>query len=182
MNLAGVRRSHGILPVLTDQDQAKVVHACISGMVSARDAAITLLALTTGLRACDIVGLRLGDIDWRAGTIGIVQQKTGNPLTLPLPALVTARLADYVLSERPSSGDDHVFLRLKAPHARLADHAVDLPGDRHDVPRGRSDRCEGRHRVSCGTTRPPGCCARRSRCRRSRRCWAMPTRSRPTCI
>ena len=73
-------------------------------MVSARDAAITLLALTTGLRACDLVALRLVDIDWRAGTIGIVQQKTGNPLTLPLAPLVIAKLADYVLHERPSLG------------------------------------------------------------------------------
>ena len=121
--LAGVRRCHRILPVLTDQDQAKVVHACTSGMVCARDAAITLLALSTGLRACDIVGLRLGDVDWRAGTIGIVQQKTGNPLTLPLVTLVAGRLADYVLIERPDSGDDHVFLRGKAPHTKLADHA-----------------------------------------------------------
>lgn len=39
----------------------------------------------TGLRACDIIALRLPDIDWRAGTVGLVQQKTGNPLTLPLP-------------------------------------------------------------------------------------------------
>jgi integrase len=123
VNLAGVRRSHRILPVLTDQDQAKVVQVCARGVVSARDAAITLLALTTGLRACDIVGLRLGNIDWRAGTIGIVQQKTGNPLTLPLAALVVARLADYVLGERPSSSDDHVFLRCKAPHTKLAGHA-----------------------------------------------------------
>lgn len=123
VGLAGVRRSHRILAVLTDQDQAKVVHACTSGMVCARDAAITLLALSTGLRACDIVGLRLGDIDWRAGTIGIVQQKTGNPLTLPLTALVAARLADYVLGERPGSSDDHVFLRGKAPHTKLGDHA-----------------------------------------------------------
>ena len=121
--LARVKRSHRILPVLEDADQARVVHTCTSGMVPARDAAITLLALTTGLRACDIVGLRLGDIDWRAGTIGIVQQKTRNPLTLPLASLVTAKLADYVLHERPSSGDDHVFLRCKAPHTKLADHA-----------------------------------------------------------
>ena len=121
--LAGVKRSHRILPVLGDDVQARVVDACTSGMVSARDAAITLLALTTGLRACDIVGLRLGDVDWREGTIGIVQQKTRNPLTLPLASLVTAKLADYVLHERPSSGDDHVFLRCKAPHTKLADHA-----------------------------------------------------------
>src|SRR5690349_19097647 len=122
-NLAGVKRSHAIIAVLGDEDERKVVRASASGVVSARDAAITLLALTTGLRACDIVGLCLGDIDWRAGTIGIVQQKTGNPLTLPLAVLVVARLADYVLGERPSSSDDHVFLRCKAPHAKLAGHA-----------------------------------------------------------
>jgi integrase len=109
--------------VLDDQDQAMVVHAGTSGVVCARDAAITLLALTTGLRACDLVGLRLGDIDWRAGTIGIVQQKTGNPLMLPLPPLVSAKLAEYVLDQRPDSDDDHVFLRAKAPHTGLADHA-----------------------------------------------------------
>ena len=56
-------------------------------------------------------------------TIGIVQQKTGNPLTLPLPALLLGKLADYVLDERPGSADDHVFLRSVAPHTRLADHA-----------------------------------------------------------
>lgn len=123
VNLARVKRSHGILPVLSDDDQQRVVHACSSGMVSARDAAITLLALTTGLRACDLVGLRLADIDWRGQTLGIIQHKTHNPLTLPLPALVTAKLADYVLHERPHSGDDHVFLRSVAPHLRLADHA-----------------------------------------------------------
>lgn len=121
--LAGVRRSHAILPVLSDDDQARVVHACASGMVSARDAAITLLALTTGLRACDLVGLRLVDIDWRAQALGIIQQKTHHPLTLPLPALVTAKLADYLLHDRPDSGDDHVFLRVKAPHTRLTGHA-----------------------------------------------------------
>ena len=123
VNLAGVKRFHAIIPVLSDGDAELVVGACASGVVSARDAAITLLALTTGLRACDIVELRMGDIDWRGQTIGIVQQKTGNPLTLPLPTLVMGKLADYVLDERPGSGDDHVFLRSVAPHTRLADHA-----------------------------------------------------------
>ena len=122
VNLAGVKRFHAIIPVLGDGDAELVVGACASGVVSARDAAITL-ALTTGLRACDIVELRMGDIDWRGQTIGIVQQKTGNPLTLPLPTLVMGKLADYVLDERPGSGDDHVFLRSVAPHTRLADHA-----------------------------------------------------------
>ena len=123
VGLARVKRSHRILPVLDDEDHARVVHVCISGRIRARDAAITLLALTTGLRACDIVGLRLEDIDWRAGTLGIVQQKTSNPLTLPLAPLVITTLTQYVLHERPDSGDEHVFLRTRAPHTRLADHA-----------------------------------------------------------
>jgi integrase len=102
VGLAGVKRSHRILAVLEDEDHARVVHACTTGRVGARDAAITLLALRTGLGACELVGLRLSDIDWRAGTIGIVQHKTRTPLTLPLAPLVSARLADYVLHARPS--------------------------------------------------------------------------------
>jgi integrase len=121
--LAGVKRPHTILPVLSDDDERLVVQACAAGAVSARDAAITLLALTTGLRACDIVGLRLRDIDWRSRTAEIVQQKTGNPLTVPLTALLVVKLAEYVLDSRPGSTDGHVFLRCVAPYTRFADHA-----------------------------------------------------------
>ena len=121
--LAGVKRSHAILPVLCDDDERLVLQACASGAVSSRDVAITLLALTTGLRACDIVNLRLADIDWRARTAEIVQQKTHNPLTVPLTDLLVGRLADYVLDDRPDSPDSHVFVRSVAPHTRLADHA-----------------------------------------------------------
>ena len=123
MNLARYRRSRPIIEVLGGAEQGMVVAACTSGQVSERNAAITLLALVTGLRACDIIGLRLADVDWRGATIGIVQQKTGNPLTLPLPALVLGKLADYVLRERPATADEHVFVRVPAPHIRLADHA-----------------------------------------------------------
>src|SRR5256884_7345104 len=123
VGLAGVRRSRPIIEVLDDAEADMVVRACAAGRVSARNAAITLLAVSTGLRACDIIALRLADVDWRGQTIGIVQQKTGNPVTLPLPALVLGRLAGYVLGERPGSAGDHVFLRSVAPHVRLADHA-----------------------------------------------------------
>jgi integrase len=122
--LAGIKRSHAIVPMLSDHDQRLVLQACAMGTVSARDAAITLLALTTGLRACDIVNLRLGDIDWRERTASIVQQKTHNPLTVPLIDLLIGRLAEYVLEDRPTSDDDHVFLRAKAPRIGLADHAT----------------------------------------------------------
>src|SRR5437588_657959 len=108
---------------LGDAEAALGVRAWAAGGVSARNAAITLLAVTTGLRACDIIALRLADVDWRGQAIGIVQRKTGNPLTLPLPALVMGKLAGYVLGERPATADDHVFVRVVAPHVRLAGHA-----------------------------------------------------------
>ena len=123
VNLARVRRSRSIIEVLGDADQDRVVRACAAGQVSARNAAITLLALTTGLRACDIIALRLADVDWRGATIAVVQQKTSNPLTLPLPPLVMGKLAGYVLGERPATADDRVFVRSLAPHVRLAGHA-----------------------------------------------------------
>jgi hypothetical protein len=40
--LAGVRRCHAILPVLADEVQRRVVQACATPVIAARDAAITL--------------------------------------------------------------------------------------------------------------------------------------------
>ncbi|MGO4584777.1 site-specific integrase [Arthrobacter sp. 2RAF6] len=122
VNMVGPKRHYGIIPVLGNRDEEMVVQACASGKIPARDAAITLLALVTGLRACDLIALRLKDLDWRNLTFGIVQQKTGNPLTLPVPPMIASRLAEYLLEERPDSGDEHVFLRSVAPHAQFSDH------------------------------------------------------------
>ncbi|MGH8861701.1 MAG: tyrosine-type recombinase/integrase [Jatrophihabitantaceae bacterium] len=123
VGLAGIKRSHRIVPSLPDEVERQIVQACAVSAIAARDAAITLLAVTTGLRACDIINLRLADIDWRARTASLVQQKTHNPLTVPLTDLLVGRLAEYVLDQRPESLDEHVFLRSVAPHTRLADHA-----------------------------------------------------------
>jgi integrase len=123
LGLANAKRHHGIVPTLGDEDEQAVVRVCTNGLVPARDAAITLLVLVTGLRACDLIALRLGDINWRESTIGIVQQKTGNPLTLPLLPTIAERLAEYVLTERPDTRNDHVFLRMLAPHTEFTDHA-----------------------------------------------------------
>ncbi|WP_207345856.1 site-specific integrase [Arthrobacter sp. E3] len=123
LDLANAKRHHGIIPSLGDEDDQAVLQACTGGLIAARDAAITLLALVTGLRACDLIALRLSDINWRDSTIGIVQQKTGNPLTLPLLPAIAERLAEYVLTMRPDVGNDHVFLRSVAPHTEFSDHS-----------------------------------------------------------
>lgn len=86
-----------------------------------RDLAMILLAATTGMRACDIIRLKLNDIDWRKGEIRFVQKKTGNTLRLPLIASSGKALQDYILTARPASDCPEVFLSTKAPTRALMD-------------------------------------------------------------
>lgn len=124
LKLAAPPKRHGTAPMLDDADEGAVALACCNRLVPARDAAITLLALTTGMRACDIADLKLEGIGWRAATAAVIQQKTGNPLTVPLaPALLEA-LAEHVLERRPDSEFPDVFVRTKAPHVPYRDHAA----------------------------------------------------------
>jgi integrase len=116
-------RTHKITPMLTDLEERSLCEALRSNStISFRDKAIVLLSLLTGMRACDIVNLRMQDIDWRIDIITIVQRKTGNPLSIPLlPALGNA-IVDYIAFERPASGSTALFLRKKAPHGPLYGH------------------------------------------------------------
>ena len=122
--LAHPTREHRIVPMLTDEDEEAVAKICCNGSVPAGDGAITLLALTTGMRACDIVNLEISDIDWRTSTISIMQQKTGNPLTVPMRPMLAEALGRYLLEERPESNSSNVFVRQKAPHVPFAGHSA----------------------------------------------------------
>ncbi|MDR1186142.1 MAG: tyrosine-type recombinase/integrase [Bifidobacteriaceae bacterium] len=116
------QRKRQPLAVLTDEESRAVADACQGA--SLRDAAIVLLALTTGLRACDICALGLDDIDWREGAVCLVQQKTGNPLRLPLPAAAGNAISRYLLEARPDTPDRHVFIREVAPRIRLGGNSA----------------------------------------------------------
>lgn len=122
LRLSKPKRRHGIVPMLDDDEERAVVEAC--GSAPALDAAVTLLALTTGLRACDIVSLQLSDVDWRSMTISTVQGKTGNPVTVPMQPAVAEAVARYVLEHRPESASGNVFVRSLAPHAPFKDHSA----------------------------------------------------------
>lgn len=84
-----------------------------------RDYAMVLLAVSTGLRCCDIVALRLDQIDWRRDEIRLVQAKTSRPLVLPLSALAGNAVAEWILHGRPDCDAPEVFVRLKAPFVKL---------------------------------------------------------------
>lgn len=81
-------------------------------------AAICLLAYL-GMRVGDVIALRFCDIDWTKGSISYAQQKTGNPLTLPLLDEVRFPLIDYIRDGRHESADpEYVFVTLYAPYTR----------------------------------------------------------------
>jgi len=87
--------------------------------LSLREKAIGKLLFFTGMRACDIAGMKLSSIDWGAEEIYIVQQKTGHPIVLPLTAAIGNPIYDYLMEERPESDDGHLFLGKFHPHYPL---------------------------------------------------------------
>lgn len=89
-----------------------------------RDKAIGLLAMFTGLRGCDITGLKFSDIDWTNDFITISQQKTDVPLKLPLRAIVGNTIYDYIHNERPIYQCEEIFVTQTTPYKRLASKAM----------------------------------------------------------
>jgi integrase len=90
-----------------------------SSPLSLRDRAVGILALYTGLRCCDIAGMKLESVDLENDLIFIGQQKTDIPLELPLTAVVGNAIYDYVTLERPQSKSEYIFISEDRPHKRL---------------------------------------------------------------
>ena len=90
-----------------------------------RDLAMLTLLARLGLRAGEVAGLRLEDIDWRAGEITVCG-KGRRSERLPLPADVGEPIAAYLRDgrPRPADGERQVFLRVKAPHQALTGGGV----------------------------------------------------------
>ena len=80
-----------------------------------RDYAMILMTARLGLRIGDLRQLELGDLDWRAKTITIVQHKTSRPLSLPLLDDVGWAVIDYVRHGRPDTASAKVFIKHRHP-------------------------------------------------------------------
>lgn len=115
-------RSAKIRPPLSQEELNRILAQIdISTDIGKRDYAIILLGAASGLRAVDIVHLKLRDIDWRNEKIFVLQQKTGESLSLPLIPSVGESIKEYVLCSRPASESEYIFLRHKAPFQKLSD-------------------------------------------------------------
>lgn len=89
--------------------------------VGKRDYAIIVLACVTGIRAGDIINIKLSDIDWKNKEITIIQGKNDSYLKLPLNNTVCNSLADYILEGRPDTDSDKLFIRSLAPFKEFHD-------------------------------------------------------------
>lgn len=87
--------------------------------ISLRDKAIGRLLLHTGIRACDIAQLCFSSIDWENDLITITQDKTGQPLNIPLRPVVGNAIYEYLEIERPRVEVPQIFLRLSKPYLPL---------------------------------------------------------------
>ncbi len=102
----------------------RVVASCdLSTCLGLRDHAVLLLLARLGLRAGDIVGMTLDDVDWKRGTLR-VRGKSRQEVLLPLPQDVGEAVLAYIERGRPSSTSDRVFLAANAPTRPLASSAT----------------------------------------------------------
>jgi site-specific recombinase XerD len=101
---------------LTLEQVDSLIAACDgSSLARRRDRAIILLLAWLGLRAGDVAGLRIGDVEWDTGTLR-VSGKGSYQVRLPLPQDVGDAILAY-LECRPSTRDcDHIFIRNIAPY------------------------------------------------------------------
>ena len=105
---------------LSSQDvECLLVHCNRHTATGCRNWAILLLLARLGLRAGEVVGLTLDDLDWERGEL-CIRASRGNSDRLPIPQDVGAALADYLRRLRPACSCRQVFVRMKAPHRGFA--------------------------------------------------------------
>ncbi|HEY5183895.1 MAG TPA: tyrosine-type recombinase/integrase [Actinomycetes bacterium] len=105
-----------IIPVLDDEQLKALVRACQGATLrDRRDEALVRLMAETGMRAGEVVALRVGDVDLHKGLVVVRRGKGGRGRTVSVGPQATRALDRY--------------LRLRRAH-RLADTAEMWLGDR----------------------------------------------------
>jgi len=144
--LPPIRARRKTVQFLTSDEVAsirKVLHEENSAL-SLRDRAILTLMFYTGVRSCDVVAMTLCSVHWESDEIRLFQQKTGQPLILPLTAIVGNAIWSYLTGERPESNNNHLFLTVFYPHHPLSTgatrHITDKLFREAGIRQGKDDR------------------------------------------
>lgn len=80
-----------------------------------RDLAMVLLCAVYGLRASEVLGLRLDDIDWENDRISVWRSKARKRHSFALVATVGNAILRYLKEVRPRCDQQQLFLSLRAP-------------------------------------------------------------------
>ena len=92
------------------------VDALVAALRSARDRAMVDAMVLGGLRRCEVLGLRLGDIRLGERRVFIADGKGGRQRLIPVSSRFFSSLARYLDDERPpETSTDAVFVVLKGP-------------------------------------------------------------------
>jgi site-specific recombinase XerD len=109
---------------LQPEEVERVISSCDPATpAGARDRAILLLLARLGLRAGDIVRLRLEDIDWKEASIRVAGKGRRQAL-LPLTQEMGDAIVAYIKDGRPQSDAATLFIRSRAPFRAFADHCA----------------------------------------------------------
>ena len=113
-------RLSGLPKSLLPDEVDRVLKSCDqSHPVGQRDYSILLLLARLGLRAGEVVAIRLEDLDWRQGEF-TVRGKGSRQDRLPIPHDVGEALATYLRQGRPRCVTRRLFVRMRAPHREFA--------------------------------------------------------------
>jgi integrase/recombinase XerD len=90
------------------------VDALLDALRTRRDRAMVEAMLLGGLRRCEVLGLRLQDINVGERRVFVTEGKGGRQRIVPISARFFTTLGDYLDEERPrTSATDRVFVVLK---------------------------------------------------------------------
>src|SRR5271156_2573300 len=112
-----VRNKHGRMVILSPAEMLALLKAAKNR--STRDWAMILLAYRHGLRASEVCGIKLADLDLKAGSISIKRLKGSLHTVQPLyqhrgqPLLDEAAAVRAWLRKRVADGSDYLFTSQK---------------------------------------------------------------------
>lgn len=115
-------KTERMITVLTAEELSHIRSyiAEASTPIQLQDSAVMLLGTEMGIRGCDIVRLKISDINFKNRAIRFIQDKTGVEIQLAMPVSVGNAVFKYLKSGRPKEcSSDLLFVSLKAPHKPL---------------------------------------------------------------
>lgn len=81
-----------------------------------RDRSMVEAMVLGGLRRCEVLGLRLCDLDVAERKVFIVEGKGGHHRRIPISTRFLASVAEYLELERPKTETERLFVVLKGPN------------------------------------------------------------------